>query len=81
MLVIWTFLLGRTRFGRYIYAIGGNAEAARRAGINIHRVRVLAFTLAGLTAGMAGIIYASYLGSISTGIDGGQTCSTPSRPR
>jgi D-xylose transport system permease protein len=72
ILFLWTVLLGRTRFGRYLYAIGGNAEAARRAGINIVRVRTLAFTLCGLTAGATGIIYASYLGSISTGVDGGQ---------
>jgi D-xylose transport system permease protein len=72
ILVIWTVLLGRTRFGRYIYAIGGNAEAARRAGISIVRIRTLAFMLCGLTAGMTGIVYASYLGSISTGVDGGQ---------
>ena len=72
ILFVWTVLLGRTRFGRYLYAIGGNAEAARRAGISIVRIRTLAFTLCGLTAGMTGIIYASYLGSISTGVDGGQ---------
>ena len=59
VLVAWSFLLGRTRFGRYIYAIGGNAEAARRAGINLSRIRVLAFVLTGLTAGIMGIIYAS----------------------
>jgi D-xylose transport system permease protein len=73
ILALWTVLLGRTRFGRYLYAIGGNAEAARRAGINIVRIRTIAFTLCGLTAGMTGIIYASYLGSISTGVDGGTT--------
>ena len=39
VVVAWSFLLGRTRFGRYIYAIGGNAEAARRAGINLSRIR------------------------------------------
>jgi D-xylose transport system permease protein len=72
ILFLWTVLLGRTRFGRYIYAIGGNAEAARRAGINIVRIRTLAFTLCGLTAGMTGIIYASYLGSISSNVNGGQ---------
>ncbi len=72
ILVLWNALLGRTRFGRYVYAIGGNAEAARRAGINVVRVRTLAFALCGLTAGMTGIIYASYLGSISTGVNGGQ---------
>ncbi len=71
VVVVWSFLLGRTRFGRYVYAIGGNAEAARRAGINLNRIRVAAFTLAGLTAGMMGIIYASYLGSVSTNVPGG----------
>jgi D-xylose transport system permease protein len=72
VVIAWSFLLGRTRFGRYVYAIGGNAEAARRAGINLSRVRVLAFTLCGLTAGVMGIIYASYLGSVSTDVQGGQ---------
>jgi D-xylose transport system permease protein len=72
VLVAWSVLLGRTRFGRYVYAIGGNAEAARRAGISLSRIRVLAFTLAGLTAGIMGILYTSYLGSVSTGVQGGQ---------
>ncbi|MGD0605608.1 MAG: ABC transporter permease [Streptosporangiaceae bacterium] len=72
VVIAWSVLLGRTRFGRYIYAIGGNAEASRRAGINLSRIRVLAFTLCGLTAGIMGILYTSYLGSISTGIQGGQ---------
>ena len=72
VLVAWSFLLGRTRFGRYIYAIGGNAEAARRAGINLSRIRVLAFVLSGLTAGIMGIIYASQLGSVSSNVPGGQ---------
>ena len=72
VVVAYSFLLGRTRSGRYFYAIGGNAEAARRAGINLSRIRVAAFVLAGFTAGIMGIIYTSYLGSISTGIQGGQ---------
>jgi D-xylose transport system permease protein len=72
VLVIYTVLLGRTRFGRYIYAIGGNAEAARRAGVNTNRIRVAAFALCGMTAGITGIIYSSYLGSISSGVNGGQ---------
>jgi D-xylose transport system permease protein len=71
VLAAWTFVLGRTRFGRYIYAIGGNAEAARRAGINLALVRTAAFSLASFTAGIAGLIYASRLRSISTNIDGG----------
>jgi D-xylose transport system permease protein len=72
ILVIYTVLLGRTRFGRYVYAIGGNAEAARRAGVNTNRIRVIAFALCGMTAGITGIIYASYLGSISSSVQGGQ---------
>jgi D-xylose transport system permease protein len=73
ILVGYGVLLGRTKFGRYIYAIGGNAEAARRAGINTTRIRTMAFMLCGLTAGMTGIIYASYLGSISSDVNGGET--------
>ncbi len=71
VLAAWTFLLGRTKFGRYIYAIGGNAEAARRAGISLARIRTAAFMLASFTAGIAGIIYASRLQSVSTALDGG----------
>lgn len=71
VLILWSFVLGRTRFGRYVYAIGGNAEAARRAGIALARVRTLAFTLAALTAGIGGIVYASRLRSMSTSFDGG----------
>ncbi len=72
VLVAYNFLLGRTRFGRYMYAIGGNAEAARRAGINLSRIRVAAFALCGLTAGIMGIIYSSLLGSVSANVPGGQ---------
>ena len=70
-LAVWSFLLGRTRFGRYLYAIGNNAEAARRAGISLGWNKLWAFTLTGLTSGVAGIVYASRLGSISNNIDGG----------
>jgi D-xylose transport system permease protein len=68
---LWTFLLGRTKFGRYVYAIGGNPEAARRAGVNLAMIRTACFTLASFTAGIAGMIYASRLRSVSTSIDGG----------
>jgi D-xylose transport system permease protein len=57
VLVLWTFLLGRTKLGRYMYAIGGNAEAARRAGVSLSGIRILAFALCSLTAGIAGIVY------------------------
>ena len=71
VLVAWSHLLGRTRFGRYVYAIGGNPEAARRAGINLARIRTFAFILAAFTAGIGGIVYASRLRSMSTSFDGG----------
>jgi len=68
----WTFLLQRMRFGRYIYAIGGNAEAARRAGIKVQSIRTWAFVLCAVTAGIAGLLYASYLGGLSNNVNGGQ---------
>jgi len=71
VVAIWTFVLGRLKFGRYVYAIGGNAEAARRAGINLKMIRTTAFMLCSFTAGIAGVVYASRLRSISTALDGG----------
>jgi D-xylose transport system permease protein len=71
VLLAYSVLLGRTRIGRYMYAIGANPEAARRAGINVQRVRRVAFTLSAATAGLAGLVYASWLGSISTDVPGG----------
>ncbi|HEY2549737.1 MAG TPA: ABC transporter permease [Streptosporangiaceae bacterium] len=72
VLLLYTVLTSRTRFGRYLYAIGGNAEAARRAGVNLMRVRTLAFTLCGLTAAMGGIMLASQLDSLGSDLNGGQ---------
>jgi D-xylose transport system permease protein len=72
VVVLYTVLTGRTRFGRYIYAIGGNAEAARRAGVNLTLIRTLAFTFCGLTAGLGGIFLASQLNSMGTDFNGGQ---------
>jgi D-xylose transport system permease protein len=71
ILLVYTFILTRMRTGRYILAIGGNPEAARRAGINVSRVRTLGFALAGVTAGLAGLVYESRQGSMATDIDGG----------
>jgi D-xylose transport system permease protein len=72
VLAVGTFILTKTRAGRYIFAIGGNVEAARRAGINVNRYRILAFTLSGATVGVAGLLYVSRLGGITVGIEGGQ---------
>ena len=71
VLLVYSIFLARTRVGRYMYAIGGNPEAARRAGISVQRVRRLAFVFSAMTAGLAGLVYASTLGSVSTGVDGG----------
>ena len=68
----WTILLQRTNFGRYVYAIGGNAEAARRAGINVSLVRTVGFGLCSFTAGVAMLLYASLLGGMSNNVGGGQ---------
>ncbi|HVB52964.1 MAG TPA: hypothetical protein VNF24_02075 [Candidatus Acidoferrales bacterium] len=72
VLLMWILLLQRTRFGRYVYAIGGNPDAARRAGINLASVRTWAFVLSGVTAGFAGILYLSWQGGTSTNVNGGQ---------
>ena len=69
---VWTILLERMQFGRHIYAVGGNAEAARRAGINVPRVRTICFVIGSMTAGVAGVIYCSTLGGMTTNINGGQ---------
>ena len=71
ILVAQSFLLSRTRLGRYIYAIGASPEAARRAGIKVARIRTIAFALCSFTAGLAAVVYVSRLGSISVGFDGG----------
>jgi D-xylose transport system permease protein len=71
VLAAGTILLERTSFGRHMYAVGGNSEAARRAGINVPGVRTVAFILCSMTAGLAGVIYLSQLGGITTNIAGG----------
>jgi D-xylose transport system permease protein len=69
---LFSFILFKTKAGRYLYAIGGNVEAARRAGVAVNRYRLFAFAMTGFTAGVAGLVYASTLGGISDGIPGGQ---------
>jgi D-xylose transport system permease protein len=72
IIFIYSWLLNRTKPGRYVYAIGGNPEAARRAGVNVPWIRTLGFMMCSFTAVIAGLIYASRLGSQATDIDGGQ---------
>jgi D-xylose transport system permease protein len=65
VLVALTFLAKRTTFGRHVYAVGGNAEAARRAGINVPRIRVLVFMISSATAALGGIILAAFVNSVA----------------
>ena len=71
LLAGFTFLAERTRFGRYVYAIGGSAEAARRAGISVERIRVIVFMISSLMAGAGGVVLASRLRSVDTAAGGG----------
>ena len=70
-LVGLTFLAKRTTFGRHVYAVGGNAEAARRAGINVARVRILVFAISGIMAGVGGMVLAARLQSVNLQAGGG----------
>ena len=63
--IVLTFLAKWTTFGRHVYAVGGNAEAARRAGISVPRIRILVFMLSGATAGLGGIIFAAQVNSVA----------------
>jgi len=73
LLFAGTFTLQKTKFGRYLYAVGGNAEAARRAGINVAFIRTLAFVICSGFAAIAGMLFASRSNSISPTTGGGTT--------
>ena len=73
LLVAGTFVLGRTAYGRHIYAVGGNAEAARRAGINVKNIRTSAFVICSSFAAIAGMLFASRQNSISPTTGGSST--------
>jgi D-xylose transport system permease protein len=73
ILVAGTYVLDRTRFGRHVYAVGGNREAARRAGINVVRIRASVFVISSALAAVGAIIYSSKVGSVSPASGGGNT--------
>jgi D-xylose transport system permease protein len=64
LLVVGTFTLNRTRYGRHIYAVGGNSEAARRAGINVSKIRASVFVVSSAAAAIGAIVYSSKAGSV-----------------
>ncbi len=71
LLVAGTFLLDRTRFGRHVYAVGGNREAARRAGIDVVNIRATVFVVSSSLAAIGAIVYSSKVGSVSPDAGGG----------
>lgn len=73
LMVMWSIILARTSFGRHIYAVGGNAEAARRAGIDVARIRLACFAICTAMAALGGIALASRLGSLPSSLGGGNT--------
>ena len=73
LFVIWNFVLGRTRYGRHVYALGGNEEAARRAGIVVSRVRISVFVICSGMAAISGIVAASQLASVQSNAGAGNT--------
>ena len=70
-LFVLTYLAKRTTFGRHVYAVGGNAEAARRAGINVSRIRILVFMISGVMAAIGGLVLAARLNSVDLNQGGG----------
>ncbi|NUP50263.1 MAG: ABC transporter permease [Catenulispora sp.] len=70
LLVVWSFVLNRTAYGRHLYAVGGNREAARRAGIDVNKVRISAFVICSLMAAVGGIILASRANSVDSNTGG-----------
>ncbi|MEU7998627.1 ABC transporter permease [Micromonospora sp. NPDC049060] len=70
LLVFWTFVLQRTSYGRHVYAVGGNKEAARRAGINVDRIRISVFVICSSMAAIGGIVAASRANSVDPNTGG-----------
>ena len=73
LLLVLTFVLGRTTFGRHVYAVGGNSEAARRAGISVTRIRISVFVISSTMAAVSGLVAAARLSSVTPGSGGGNT--------
>lgn len=73
LLVLGTWVLDRTRFGRHVYAVGGNREAARRAGIDVARIRASVFVISTAFAAIGAIVYSSKIGSVNPAAGGGNT--------
>jgi D-xylose transport system permease protein len=73
LLVIGTFVLDRTKYGRHVYAVGGNREAALRAGINVDKVRMSVFVICSAVAAIGAIVYSSKIGEVDGNAGNGNT--------
>jgi len=71
LLIFWTYIAKRTTFGRHVYAVGGNAEAARRTGINVKRIRIVVFMICSAMAALGGVVFAARLTSVDLNAGGG----------
>ncbi|MGW0823101.1 sugar ABC transporter permease [Streptomyces sp. NPDC002845] len=71
IVVLASFVLRRTRYGRQVFAVGGGIEAARRAGINVALIRISVFTISGTLAGLGGLFIASQSGVSDSSLGGG----------
>jgi D-xylose transport system permease protein len=69
-LIFWTFVLSRTTYGRHVYAVGGNTEAARRAGIPVDRIRISVFAICSFMAAIGGIMAVSRASSVDPNTGG-----------
>lgn len=73
LLVAGTFALDRTRYGRHVYAVGGNREAARRAGVKVDKIRMSVFVICSSIAALGGVVYTSKVGAVDGNSGGGNT--------
>jgi D-xylose transport system permease protein len=73
LFVVWHFTLSRTRYGRHVYAVGGNEEASRRGGVAVSRIRISVFVICSGMAAVSGLVAASLLQSVQSNAGAGNT--------
>ena len=73
LFAVWHLVLSRTRYGRHVYAVGGNEEASRRAGVVVSRIRISVFVICSGMAAVSGVVAASLLQSVQSNAGAGNT--------
>ncbi len=79
MAIVFHIMLTRTKFGTYVFAVGGNENAARFSGIKVDRIRIVTYMIVGLCTGIAAIIEMSRMAAVAATTSGASTSSRPSR--